>query len=253
MSITINFSAFLIFQLIAHFLADYTFQKDNEAIDKNEKGFKSVFLKKHILLVFVFSWLLSFDLNFVFGSLIIAILHYIIDGFRPKINQNKHSSNYSFFLDQALHLATIVATTYFYFLFFKEQNYIDTNDSNAYFKNSSSIILVFLFCTKPTNIIIKEIMKSFNVVFTHNDDLPNAGKLIGITERFLILIFMLINQFEAVGFLLAAKSILRYKEENNEGSNKTEYVLIGTLLSFGLSIACVIVVKFIENWNPFLI
>ena len=35
---------------------------------------------------------------------------------------------------------------------------------------------------------------------------------------------------EAVGFLIAAKSILRYKDTDNL---KTEYVLIGTLLSFG--------------------
>jgi hypothetical protein len=43
------------------------------------------------------------------------------------------------------------------------------------------------------------------------------------------------NQFDAVGFLIAAKSILRFKDDN---TLKTEYVLIGTMLSFGIAIAC---------------
>ena len=55
-----------------------------------------------------------------------------------------------------------------------------------------------------------------------------SGKLIGTVERWLILIFMLANQYEAIGFLIAAKSIVRYKEG---AVSKTEYVLAGTLLS----------------------
>ena len=49
----------------------------------------------------------------------------------------------------------------------------------------------------------------------------------------LVLTFVLLNQFEVVGFLIAAKSILRYKSDE---TIKTEYVLIGTLLSFGIAI-----------------
>jgi hypothetical protein len=45
---------------------------------------------------------------------------------------------------------------------------------------------------------------------------------------------ILINQFEAVGFLIAAKSILRFRKDS---VYKTEYVLIGTLLSFGIAVA----------------
>jgi hypothetical protein len=41
------------------------------------------------------------------------------------------------------------------------------------------------------------------------------------------------TQYEAVGFLIAAKSILRYEGKK---TSKTEYVLIGSLLSFGIGI-----------------
>ena len=56
------------------------------------------------------------------------------------------------------------------------------------------------------------------------------------------------NQFEAVGFLLAAKSILRYKNDDGDGSNKTEYVLIGTLLSFSITLAIIMFVKIIPKF-----
>ena len=59
----------------------------------------------------------------------------------------------------------------------------------------------------------------------------NAGKVIGVMERFVTLALILMGQYEAVGLLIAAKSILRYN--NNQ---KTEYVLVGTLLSFGFAI-----------------
>jgi hypothetical protein len=50
----------------------------------------------------------------------------------------------------------------------------------------------------------------------------------------MILSFILLNQFAAIGFLLAAKSILRFKE--SEASKMSEYVLLGTLISFSIAI-----------------
>ena len=46
-----------------------------------------------------------------------------------------------------------------------------------------------------------------------------------------------------MGFLIAAKSILRFKDDNTV---KTEYVLVGTMLSFGLAIALGIIINLIK-------
>jgi len=67
------------------------------------------------------------------------------------------------------------------------------------------------------------------------DGLKGGGKLIGQLERALIFLLVLIGQPAGIGFLVAAKSILRFKE--SEEQKLAEYVLIGTLLSFGLAIA----------------
>ena len=228
---------FIFLQIIAHLLADYIFQNEIESKEKNQNGFKSIYLKKHIFIVFITSWILSFSLNFIIGSAIIAFLHFIIDGLKPEFPKK-----YSFFIDQFLHLVVIFVVAILFFKYFNKFDfYVDFGK-----KPIAGVILCFLFCTKPVNIIIREIMKTFDIEIKMNDDLPNAGKLIGITERFLILTFIFLQQFEAIGFLLAAKSILRYKNDDDNNTIKTEYVLIGTLLSFGLALAISQFVRYLD-------
>ena len=70
-----------------------------------------------------------------------------------------------------------------------------------------------------------------------SSSLPDAGKFIGYLERLLVLLFILYNHWEAVGFLLAAKSVFRFGNLKESHDRKlTEYVLIGTLLSFSLAL-----------------
>ena len=49
---------------------------------------------------------------------------------------------------------------------------------------------------------------------------PNAGRLIGIVGRFLVLALIILGEYEAVGLIIAAKSILRFND-----TQKSEYVL----------------------------
>ena len=48
---------------------------------------------------------------------------------------------------------------------------------------------------------------------------------------------VLLNQFSAIGFLIAAKSIFRFPEISNSlDRQRVEYILIGTLFSFAVAI-----------------
>ncbi len=217
----------LIFQLIGHLLSDYFFQSDKNAKEKNENGFKSTFILKHVLITFLCSLILSFDINFVFCSLGITITHYLIDGLKNTLNTSK----YSFFIDQILHIIFIILFVFLFEKYFISHKIIDINIEIKWV----FIIFSYLLCLKPANIMIKEIMKISNIKLptNNNTELENAGKLIGSLERILVLTLVLLNQFEAIGFLIAAKSILRYKEND---TTKTEYVLIGTMASFAIAI-----------------
>lgn len=61
--------------------------------------------------------------------------------------------------------------------------------------------------------------------------LPSGGKVIGVLERGLIYVMILAGQPAGIGFLIAAKSVLRFEATADE--KKAEYVIIGTLASFG--------------------
>lgn len=67
--------------------------------------------------------------------------------------------------------------------------------------------------------------------------LPDAGRYIGYLERFLILTFVIVDNYEAIGFLLAAKTLVRYPDisEDRKG-HFGEYFLVGTLTSFGIAL-----------------
>jgi hypothetical protein len=107
------------------------------------------------------------------------------------------------------------------------------------------LFTVYLFCTKPVNVLIKEILKAYKIKLLDDagDELLNAGKLIGIAERILTVSLLLFNQYEAVGFIIAAKSILRFEGTK---TSKTEYVLVGTLLSFGIAILATMATSLIK-------
>jgi hypothetical protein len=58
-----------------------------------------------------------------------------------------------------------------------------------------------------------------------------AGAVIGFLERVFIIIFLSLQQFAAIGFVLTAKSIVRY-DRITKDKEFAEYYLIGTLFSF---------------------
>ncbi|NLB45754.1 MAG: hypothetical protein GX821_11425 [Clostridiaceae bacterium] len=67
------------------------------------------------------------------------------------------------------------------------------------------------------------------------------GALVGMLERAVILILGFSGQLGAIGFVLAAKSIARYKQLEDKAF--AEKYLIGTLLSAVISLVCLVAGK----------
>ena len=223
-------SQLLLLQLIAHFLSDFIFQSDKIAQGKIKYVYKGSALYWHVLIGVIFSFILSMQWQFWYMSIFIGVIHFIIDTLKSVLSNKKIGVKYLFYIDQFLHLITI---------FFLVRIFETYSESQAYFhidKKYLSLILGFLLSSKPANIFIKEVFKTYDIKLLKSNDLHNAGRLIGTLERWMILIFILTGQIEAIGFLLASKSILRFGEKDEEQLNKTEYVLIGTMLSFSIAI-----------------
>ena len=215
---------------LAHLLGDFMLQPTTWVIDKENNKIKSIYLYLHIILHGILAWILVGTINFGWYVLVLAISHGIIDVMKLYLQKPTTRRDW-FMIDQILHISIIAIIITFY-----EKLSIDFSFFNTQFW---IIITAILFLTKPTSMILKNIISIWNPenISEIDKSLDNAGNYIGILERLLIFCFLINNHFEAIGFLLAAKSIFRFGDLKEATDRKlTEYVLIGTLLSFGIAI-----------------
>src|SRR5690606_12358123 len=98
------------------------------------------------------------------------------------------------------------------------------------------LLICLISITYVSAVVMKKIMGLLNYPFPNNG-IKEAGKYIGMLERLFIFIFIITSFWEGVGFLLAAKSIFRFGDlKENKELKLTEYILIGTLISFGMAV-----------------
>ena len=210
--------------VLAHLVADFMLQSGKSCKDKKEGHWKSPHHYVHALIVFGLSWLVSWNVCFWWGALIIGVVHLCIDiwkSYRPeKVTW--------FALDQAMHLLVIAGVAYAWTLCHDWSLPIGVELWHV------AAAVALIVCWKPANIFIKLMLKHYSVNMPSEKESGfNAGALIGTIERWLILIFVCLGRYDALGLLIAAKSIIRFSEKDTA---KTEYVLAGTLLSIFIAV-----------------
>ena len=215
--------------VLAHIIGDFYLQTDKYCQQKETRKFKSWFLYVHAIIIGVLSWMIVPSCNFGLWALLIAVSHFAID--TVKIHCPK--GLWSFVIDQLLHLGVLIAISNIYEPA-KELPLRMIDYSGSF--SIQLLILAVLLCMKPANILKQLILEKYQVGESEScNNIKNAGALIGNLERILTIVFVLLGQYEAIGFIVAAKSILRFKDTDTA---KTEYVLAGTFLSFGIAILC---------------
>ena len=218
--------------ILAHLAGDFILQPDRWVKDKQLKKHRSPKLYLHVLVHAALTMLLVWDLSFWMPVLVIVSTHYCVDLLKVHI-ERPDNKIFWFVADQVLHVSIIVALWYVW-----EKPVIPIEN----FPVAQLLIIVTaaVFLTNPTSVIIKTFISQWtpDTLYTVTSSLPDAGKIIGYLERLLVLTFILNHHWEAVGFLLAAKSVFRFGNLKESHDRKlTEYVLIGTLLSFGIALA----------------
>jgi len=102
----------------------------------------------------------------------------------------------------------------------------------------------YLLVMRPLSIAIALVMQRWSEQLEETGTLASAGARIGVLERLLVLTLVLLDQLTAVGFLLAAKSVLRFGDLRDSRDRKlTEYVLLGTLLSVSTTLVLGMLVR----------
>jgi hypothetical protein len=220
---------------LAHIIGDFFLQSNKGIINKEQRKWRSGFLYLHVAIHFLLIIGITANLNLWPEALVISATHLVIDACKLQFQTNETKRGW-FFLDQLLHCTVILIVW-----FFNQNMFVD----HTIIADKRLLALVFsiLFITRPASFIIKIVISKWSpratrdIISTEVESLENAGQLIGILERFLILLFIVLDRWEGVGFLLAAKSVFRFGDLTEAKDTKlTEYVLIGTLLSFIIAI-----------------
>lgn len=225
--------------ILAHLLGDFILQPNSWVADKENYKLKSKFLYFHVLIHIALSLIFLWDLQLWWVAALVGITHFMIDAAKLSFQTVKTKKRW-FFIDQLLHVLVIAGVSFYFgefnFSFLQNQEFL-------------KILMAALFLTTPASIFIKLLLSSWTPApdgpnSIQTESLSSAGKYIGILERLLVFTFIMVNHWEGVGFMVAAKSVFRFSDLAQAKQRKlTEYVLIGTLLSFGLAVLTGIIIK----------
>ena len=221
--------------LFAHLLADFGLQTTKMIHHKKRLKEKSWILYVHALLhgglIYIFSpnktiWLIP---------VLVFVTHFFIDLWKL----NRKDTALAFIIDQVLHITVLVTLWLIYYqpVWLQEKLVQIFHNQNVWLIAGGYFFIIFPlayilgYATSKWRTEIETVLNRSTIT------LSEAGKWIGIFERILVYTFVLTSHFEGIGFLIAAKSILRFSDIKGDNIRKeAEYVLIGTLMSFASSI-----------------
>ncbi|MGB3316809.1 MAG: DUF3307 domain-containing protein [Albidovulum sp.] len=205
--------------LFAHVLADFVFQTNWIAENK---------LRPHVLLlhgviVLVTAAAATGRID-VWQLGVLALVHIAIDWAKGSFAPEGLKG---FVADQSAHLLSIAILAVFVPSLFAGGLWAGITFLPALMTLAAGAVLV----TRAGGFAIGLLMQPWSHVELPKG-LMNGGKLIGLLERGLIFLLVLVGQPVGIGFLIAAKSVLRFETTSND-QRAGEYVIIGTLASFG--------------------
>jgi len=231
---------------IAHLLGDFSFQP--AALAENKKA-QPRFLLLHACIyalsfaIVCFTFLSFQSLPLSYG--IIVLSHLMIDWAKTKIEKSPRGTGalVSFLIDQALHIG-IIFMVYKVFGLEKQTNGVFERCCTwQYFHEVVIYAVMYLSILNPTAVFIRKLFTCIdkNLEQTAEDRNPRIGGIIGKLERIIISTLVLCGQFGAIGFVLTAKSIARFRQL--EDQTFAEKYLVGTLTSTAIALIAAIVVK----------
>lgn len=232
--------------LCAHLVADFVLQTDG--LIRN---------KRNPLLMLVHAFIVLVTAVFFLGGVPITMLvilvgtHIAMDAAKVYLLPPKL---WSFLLDQGVHIAVIFALAGFW-PGEVSQGLWSTLPGDGLSWYLAGLVLAsgVIASLRMGAILIRNATTGMTGEMPAQiEGLTNGGFIIGCLERALVMLLILIGQPSGVGFLIAAKSILRFGDVTNPSERKmTEYIIIGTFMSFGWGLlVAVLTAMGIETFRP---
>jgi hypothetical protein len=220
----------------AHVLADFLFQTNWMAANKRDP----LRLIAHIAVVLVTA---IAAMGVVHPALFaLAAAHLVLDAGKAWVPWKGLAP---FLLDQALHVATLIAVALWMPDLWAlglwgaspDAGWGLWGDDPATSLLPSMMLLAtgLIVATRAGGFAIGLFMAQWTSALPA-EGLKNGGRAIGMLERGLIFLLVIVGLPEGIGFLIAAKSVLRFGAVGDDRAF-SEYVIIGTLASFAWAIA----------------
>lgn len=231
--------------LFAHLLGDFVFQFNFIQRRKNKWQWNLLHSLIHAVLVYV---VIAAWTQWIFGA-VVFISHLLIDWIKIKIQIHR---GWVFLVDQLLHWTVLAVLAV---IAVNHQVALPTWLAwQAPMPWTVMVVAAGLLLLIPCGGHLigafvqpfqEQIEKHYQALKkTPLRGLQDGGRIIGMLERVLIFIFVLLGQYAGIGFLVAAKSIFRFGEfKESENRMEAEYIIIGTFASFLFSILVSLGVK----------
>ncbi len=225
--------------LLALFVSDFLLQ--NGWLIKSKKYIWGLVL--HCLIYFAVMLIFTANLlsaKVILTLLILTFLHGVVDYGKNLLHPLLDNKEWLLFLvDQLIHIITIILAVWF--ISITDRIYILSCVNRLSVDLMFQYLILFTITVFGgiffTDSILKVILKE---IYEKDNHQYRASRFIGMSERFLITIAVLIGHYELIGFLIAAKSLMRLPEiQDRNTENYSNYILVGTLVSYSwaLSIA----------------
>lgn len=233
--------------LVAHLIADFSLQSADWAEKKTQKF---QYLAGHAFVYAVVIAAVAFlciSENVVWiPFVIIAFSHFFIDWIRiyaDKKYKTPAAHFSSFVIDQVLHIAIIYVSVCAFGLNEQTRSWLTDLVLPVPVEQILRYALIFIIILDPASVFVKKltIYVSGGTNNSSQKKEPSVGSIIGKLERILTVILVLCNEIGAIGFVLTAKSLARYKQLDNQSF--AEKYLVGTLSSTAIAIVAVLLLK----------
>lgn len=228
---------------LAHCLGDFILQPQSWVKEKEEKKWKSPLFYLHLITHGLIVFILLADPAYWALALVLMLVHGTIDLIKLQFQEENNRTHW-FFIDQTLHLFSLCVIWYY---FSPQPIHLELIQLTNLWVYATALV----FLSQVSSMLIQMMMLKWSSALNDesDDSLTHAGKWIGILERLFVFTFVVTENWEAIGFLLAAKSVFRFGDLKESKDRKlTEYILIGTLLSFGIAIVTgVLAIKLLKT------
>jgi len=227
--------------LLAHILGDFVFHPRKWA-DGRKHHIRFIFYHVVVHAVLVCLFFINDLANWWPDLTMIVLSHLAIDSLKVSLERKIRTRPLTLFaIDQCLHIAVLATIVGCYY-----DIYIDVEQLLSI--ENLIVLIAFLLTVFVSPIVLRVFFskwaRSREMEARRQETLVDAGLVIGILERMLIVVFINLNFLEGIGFLLAAKSIFRFGDlANSKDKQFTEYVLVGTFASFVMAIAIGLALK----------